>query len=84
MVKLNEEVVIDNINVFQVSSALRILVKNPVKKSFYRKRKKKVINILTVFFSFSIKMMSKFSLIEFLISTLRALVNISLHLFKLI
>ena len=50
MVKLNEEVVIDNINVFQVSSVIWALIKNPVKESFYGKRKKKVINILTVFF----------------------------------
>ena len=32
-------------------SALRILVKNSVKESFYRKRKK-IINILTTFFIF--------------------------------
>ena len=31
-------------------SALRALVKNPVKESFYGKRKKKTINVLTVFF----------------------------------
>ena len=31
-------------------SALRALVKNLVKESFYGKRKKKTINILTVFF----------------------------------
>ena len=31
-------------------SALRILIKNSVKKSFYGKRKKKAINVLTVFF----------------------------------
>ena len=40
MVKLNEEVVIDNINVFQVSSVIWALIKNPVKESFYGKRKK--------------------------------------------
>ena len=33
-------------------SALRALVKNPVKESFYGKRKKKAINILIVFFHF--------------------------------
>ena len=33
-----------------LTSALRALVKNLVKESFYRKRKKKTINILTVFF----------------------------------
>ena len=33
-----------------LTSALRALVNNLVKESFYRKRKKKVINILTVFF----------------------------------
>ena len=32
-----------------LTSALRALIKNPVKKSFYRKRKK-TINVLTVFF----------------------------------
>ena len=31
-----------------LTSALKILVKNPVKESFYKKRKK--INILTAFF----------------------------------
>ena len=31
-----------------LTSALRALVKNPVKESFYRKRKK--INVLTTFF----------------------------------
>ena len=32
-------------------SALRALVKNPVKENFYRKiKKKKTINVLTVFF----------------------------------
>ena len=31
-------------------SVLRALVKNPIKESFYEKRKKKAINILTVFF----------------------------------
>ena len=33
-----------------LTSALRALVKNPVKESFYRKRKKKKINVLIVFF----------------------------------
>ena len=32
-----------------LTSALRALVKNPVKESFYGKRKKKTINILTAF-----------------------------------
>ena len=41
-------------------SALRTLVKNPVKESFYRKRKKKAIDVLIVF-SFPIKAMSKLS-----------------------
>ena len=31
-------------------SALRTLVKNPVKESFYGKKKKKQINVLTAFF----------------------------------
>ena len=33
-----------------LTGALRALVKNPVKESFYGKKKKKTINILTVFF----------------------------------
>ena len=33
-------------------SAFRALVNNPVKESFYRKKKKKAINILTTFFIF--------------------------------
>ena len=32
-----------------ITSVLRIFVKNPVKKSFYGKRKK-IINVLTIFF----------------------------------
>ena len=33
-----------------LTSALRALVKNPVKESFYGKRKEKVINVLITFF----------------------------------
>ena len=33
-----------------LTSALRALVKNPVKESFYGKRKEKTINVLTAFF----------------------------------
>ena len=33
-------------------SALRTLVKNLIKESFYGKRKKKAINVLTAFFIF--------------------------------
>ena len=33
-----------------LTSALRALVNNPVKESFYGKRKKKTINVLTDFF----------------------------------
>ena len=33
-----------------LTSALRALVKNPVKESFYGKRKKKTFNVLTAFF----------------------------------
>ena len=43
--------------------ALRIMVNNPFKESFYRKRKKKkkkAINVLTTFF-ISIKIVSKLS-----------------------
>ena len=60
-----------------LTSAFRVLVKNPVKDSFYEKIIKKVINVLTNFLFF-IKMMSKLSLIEFLISALRTLISISL------
>ena len=42
-----------------LTNALRALVNNPFKESFYEKKKKKTINILT-FFSFIIKVMSKF------------------------
>ena len=35
-----------------LTKALRVLVNNPFKESFYRKGKKKVINVLTVFFIF--------------------------------
>ena len=61
-------------------SVLRTLVKNPVKKSFYGKGKKKTNNILTVFL-FPIKVMSKFFKNELLTSTLRALVSITLLIF---
>ena len=45
-----------------LTSALRAFVKNLVKESFYENRKKKkAINVLTVFFSFSIKVISKLS-----------------------
>ena len=58
------------------SSILRALVKNLVKESIYgERRKKKTINVLIVFF-ISIKVMSTFSLTEFLTSTLRALISI--------
>ena len=33
-----------------LTSALRVLVKNPVKESFYGKKKKKTINVLIAFF----------------------------------
>ena len=35
-----------------LTNALRTMVNNPFKESFYRKRKKKVINVLTTFFIF--------------------------------
>ena len=35
-----------------LTDGLRTMVNNPFKKSFYEKRKKKVINVLTVFFIF--------------------------------
>ena len=43
-------------------SALKVLVNNLIKKKFDgKKRKEKAINVLIGFFSFSIKVMSKFS-----------------------
>ena len=57
-------------------SALRTLVKNTIKESFYGKKKKKAINFLTNFF-ISYKSDSKLSLIRFLTSTLKALISIS-------
>ena len=63
-----------------LTSALRALVNNLVKESFYGKRKKKKQLIFWQFFSFPIKVMSKLSLIGFLTSTLRALISISLSL----
>ena len=33
-----------------LTDALRVIVNNPFKESFYRKRKKKAINILIIFF----------------------------------
>ena len=59
-----------------LTSALRILVKNPDKENFDGKRKKKLM--FWQLFSFPIKVMLKLSLIGFLINTLRALVNIFL------
>ena len=59
-----------------LTSALRALVKNPVKESFYRKRKKKAIDVLIVF-SFPIKVILKFSLNGFLTSVLRKLVSMT-------
>ena len=59
-----------------LTNALRALIKNPVKERFYGKKKKKTINVLTVF-SFFIKAMSKLFLIRFITSSLRALVSIS-------
>ena len=59
-------------------NALRTLVNNPFKESFYEKRKKKVINILIVFFfSFFIKIVSKLSYNELLTNALRVLVNMT-------
>ena len=41
-----------------LTNTLKVLVNNPIKKKIYDKKGKK-INILTTFFSFSIKMISK-------------------------
>ena len=35
-----------------LTSVLKALVKNPIKENFYRKRKKKTINVLTIFLIF--------------------------------
>ena len=35
-----------------LTNAFKVLVNNPFKESFYRKRKKKAINVLTTFFIF--------------------------------
>ena len=43
-----------------LTNALRAIVNNSFKESFYGKRKKKVINVLIVF-SFFIKVVSKLS-----------------------
>ena len=43
-----------------LTNTLKTLVNNPFKYNFYgKKKKKKAINVLTVFFLFIIKMMSK-------------------------
>ena len=49
-----------------LTSVLRALVNNPVKKKFMEKEKKQLM--FWQFFSFSIKVMSKLSLIGFLMS----------------
>ena len=65
------------------TSILRALVKNLVKESLYEKRrKKKTINVLMAFF-ISIKVMSKFSLTEFLTSILRTLISITHNIKRL-
>ena len=61
-----------------LTSVLKALIKNLVKENFYKKKKKQLI--FWQFFSFSVKVMSKFSLIKFLTSALKALVNIFLSL----
>ena len=61
-----------------LTNALRTLVKNLVKESFYGKRKKKKKKQLMFLqlFSFPIKVKLKLSLTGFLTSILRALVSI--------
>ena len=59
-------------------SALRVLVKNSVKESFYEKRKKKKQLKFWQLFSFSLKVMSKLFLTGFLTSALRALISMIL------
>ena len=58
-----------------LTSVLKALVKNLIKKSFYEKRKKKLM--IRQFFSFPIKVMSKLSLTGLLTSVLRALISIA-------
>ena len=66
-----------------LTNALRALVNNPFKENFYRKRKKKVINILTIFFFFSIKVMSKYSQNRLLTNALKAFVSMTfIYLFN--
>ena len=60
-----------------LTNALKTLVNNSVKENFYEKKK---INVLTAFF-ISLKIMLKLSYNEFLISTLRKLINIFLKKF---
>ena len=57
-----------------LTSALMTLIKNPIKESFYGKRKK--IYILTAFFIFH-KSGFKTSITGFLTSALRVLVNMT-------
>ena len=56
---------------------LRELINNLFKESFYMKKKKKTINILTVF-SFLIKVMLKFFLNKLLTNVLKTFVSITL------
>ena len=61
-----------------LTSIHRVLINNPFKESFYGKWKKKVINILTVFFishKSDIKTFLKWIINEY--SNLRALVNMT-------
>ena len=59
-----------------LTGVLRALVNNPVKESFYKKRKKKTINVLTAFFishksdvKTFLKWIVSITLIKFMINT---------------
>ena len=58
-------------------NVLKELVNNPFKESFYRKKKRKAISVLTIF-SFFIKIVSKVSSNELLINALKGLVSMTL------
>ena len=61
-----------------LTSVLRALVKNLVKESFYGKRKKKTINILTIFFISHKRDVKIF--LKWMVNKFRALVSMTLVL----
>ena len=71
---------VSNKNRVMLMSVFKVLFKNPIKESFYEKRKKQLL--FWQLFLFLIKAMSKIYLIEFLTNTLRALISISHKILK--